>query len=102
MEVDARLTAMPAELLADYLKVRKAKRAGEFTKTAIDGMEREAAKAGLSLESAIRACCEFSWQGFNAGWYRDRTQGRQAPTSKHAAAARAIYGNGHQQETIDV
>lgn len=69
---DARLSALPPSLLTDYLKVRKAKRAGEFTTTAIDGMEREAMKAGLSLADAVRACAEFGWQGFNAGWYEQR------------------------------
>lgn len=71
-EADARLRALPPSLLSDYLKVRKAKRAGAFTTTAIDGMEREATQAGLTLEQAMRYCCEAGWQGFNAGWYADR------------------------------
>ena len=71
-ELDARLSAVPPSMLADYLKVRKAKRAGPFTETAIDGMEREALKAGLSLADAVRVCAELGWQGFNAGWYEQR------------------------------
>ncbi len=82
-EGDARLSALPPSLLADYLKVRKAKRAGEFTTTAIDGMEREASKAGLDLEGAVRACTEFGWQGFNAGWYEQR-MGKQAASTETA------------------
>ncbi len=80
---DARLSALPPDLLADYMKVRKAKRAGPFTTTAIDGMEREAGKAGLTLEDAMRACCELSWQGFNAGWYEQRMS-RPAPKTETA------------------
>jgi hypothetical protein len=76
---DARLSAIPPNFLADYLKVRKAKKAGEFTPTAISGMEREAAKAGLSLAEAVRVCAEWGWQGFNAGWYEQR-MARSNPT----------------------
>lgn len=77
--VDPRLSAVPTNFLVDYLKVRKAKKAGEFTSTAIDGMEREAGKAGLSLADAVRVCAELGWQGFNAGWYEQR-MARNRPT----------------------
>ncbi|MBK6594318.1 MAG: helix-turn-helix domain-containing protein [Burkholderiales bacterium] len=65
-------------LLTDYLVVRKAKKAGALTKTAVDGIAREAAKAGLPIGDAIRVCCEQGWQGFNAGWY-----GRLGNTGQH-------------------
>lgn len=55
----------------DFQAIRKAKRA-PLTDTALVGMEREATKAGLSLEAAIRFCCEAGWQAFNAGWYAER------------------------------
>lgn len=97
---DARLRAIPAQTLADYLKVRKAKRAGEFTATAIDGMEREAVKVGLSLEDAIRACAEFGWQGFNAGWYLDRTQGRR-PAAQQSQPPRRTTAVDRQIATIN-
>jgi len=35
------------------------------------GIEREAVKAGLSLEDALRTCCERSWRGFKADWLLD-------------------------------
>lgn len=76
---DPRLSTVPKNHLVDYLKVRKAKKAGEFTSTAIDGMEREAGKAGLSLADAVRVCAELGWQGFNAGWYEQR-MARNRPT----------------------
>jgi hypothetical protein len=59
---------IPAELLNDFLKVRKAKRAGELTKTAFNGIEREAKKAGLTTEQAIVICCNRGWAGFEASW----------------------------------
>ena len=63
---------IPASLLVDFLVVRKAKRAGPLTRTVIAGLQREADKAGITLTQAVTACCEFGWQGFNAGWYADR------------------------------
>lgn len=71
-----RIDGVPDELLRDYLEVRKAKRAGKLTPTAIKGLQREAGKAGITLEQAIEACCEFGWQGFRADWYADRAKGR--------------------------
>jgi hypothetical protein len=68
-------------LMADYLVVRKAKRAGPLTETALAGLRREAAKAGISLEDAITACCEFGWQGFNASWYEQRQAKGSTPTT---------------------
>ena len=47
--------------------LRKAKKA-PLTKTVVDGLRREADKAGLTLEAAIRICCESNWQSFKADW----------------------------------
>ncbi len=87
---------IPADLLNDYIAVRKAKKAGPLTKTAMDGLEREARKAGISIVEAVTACCEYGWQGFNAGWYArrqntDSCATRPANTHKYAAAGRAIF-----------
>lgn len=60
------------QVWSDWLQVRKGKRAGPVTETAWSGLVREAAKAGITAEAAVRACCEFGWQGFNAGWYAQR------------------------------
>lgn len=68
------LEGVSTELLADYLQVRKAKKAGPLTDTAIAGLQREAGKAGITLAQAVTACVEFGWQGFNAGWYAERTK----------------------------
>jgi uncharacterized protein YdaU (DUF1376 family) len=40
----------------DWLKLRKAKKAA-VTQTALDGIEREARKAGVSLQMALETCC---------------------------------------------
>lgn len=55
------------EVWDDFKKLRKAKKA-VITKTAINGIGREAQKAGITLEDALRICCERGWQGFKADW----------------------------------
>ena len=88
----------------DFQRLRAQKRA-PLTDTALAGLRREAAKAGIGLGEALAYCCEQGWQGFNAGWYTERTskQARASPpAAKHAAAARAIYGAPSNPEFIDV
>jgi hypothetical protein len=55
----------------DFLAVRKANRA-PLTKTALDGIGREASKAGITLEQSLSICCARGWRSFNASWkWRD-------------------------------
>jgi uncharacterized protein YdaU (DUF1376 family) len=72
----------------DWLKLRKAKKAA-VTQTALDGIQREADKAGVSLQVALETCCERNWTGFKADWLHDW------PTkqNKNLGAARAIFGD---------
>jgi hypothetical protein len=55
------------QVASDFLALRRGKKA-LITPTAINGIRREAAKAGLTLESALRMCCERGWTGFKADW----------------------------------
>lgn len=48
----------------------RTKRRAPITETALRGIQREAEKAGISLEAALSTCCERGWQGFKAEWYR--------------------------------
>lgn len=59
------------QVIFDFLKLRKAKKA-PLTETAIDGIKREAAKARITLEDALRTCIERGWQGFKADWYANQ------------------------------
>ncbi len=52
----------------DFLQLRKEKRSA-VTDTVIRGIEKEARKAGLSLNDALEHCCVAGWQSFNAEWY---------------------------------
>lgn len=70
---DLLIPGVSLELQGDWTKVREKKRAGPITQTVIDGLLREAGKAGISAADAVTFCCEAGWQGFNAGWYADRT-----------------------------
>ena len=100
------LAELPDGLAADFLAVRKAKRA-PLTDTAFAGIEREAFAAGVSLETAIRTCVENNWIGFKADWYANLSRKSGAPhaTNRQSAAdrvrANAIAGeladraNGH-------
>jgi len=58
------------QIANDWLEVRKAKRAA-LTKTALDAIIKEAQKANISFNDAIRVCVENSWQGFKADWYQN-------------------------------
>lgn len=51
----------------DYLAVRKAKRS-PITDTALKAIDKEAGKAGWSLEKALSECAARGWIGFKAEW----------------------------------
>ena len=55
------------EVWEDFLLLRKQKKAA-VTGTALVGIQREAEKAGISLDAALRMCCERGWAGFKASW----------------------------------
>ncbi|MEI6287187.1 MAG: YdaU family protein [Bacillota bacterium] len=55
----------------DWISLRKAKRAA-VTQTALDGIAREASKAGVSLQVALETCCARGWTGFKADWLKDK------------------------------
>lgn len=73
---------IPDDLINDFAAVRKAKKA-PITATAINGIKREAAKAGMTLEQAITICCENNWAGFKAQWVlnlaEDKGRGGNSP-----------------------
>ena len=70
----------------DFQRLRSQKKS-PLTDTALAGLRREAAKAGIGLGDALAFCCEQGWQGFNAGWYAERT-GKQPRASPAAASFR--------------
>lgn len=57
----------------DFQKLRKTQKA-PLTQSAVDGIQREAIKAGWSLDDAMRECCARGWRGFKADWVADKSK----------------------------
>ena len=55
----------------DFKALRNAKKA-PLTARALEGIAKEAMKAGMSLEAALRECCARGWTGFKAEWTRSK------------------------------
>ena len=67
-----------AQTAADWLALRKAKRA-VVTPTVLKALIAEAGKAGLSLDGVLSICCARGWAGFEADWVlRDQRAGPAA------------------------
>ena len=71
---------VPKELIADFERIRKAKRA-PITQTAIDKIKKEAEEIKLTLSDALTFCCMRGWAGFNKDWIlKDKDNHRPSPT----------------------
>jgi uncharacterized protein YdaU (DUF1376 family) len=57
----------------DFVLQRKEKKAS-ITETAIQGIEREAKKANMTLNDALQEICARGWVGFKAKWVLDQQQ----------------------------
>jgi len=57
----------------DFVQQRKTKKAA-ITPTAIKGIEREAQKAGITLNDALQEICARGWTGFKAEWLHNAKQ----------------------------
>jgi hypothetical protein len=71
----------------DFKKLRKTMRAA-ITQSAIDGIKREADKAGWSLEDALRECCARGWRGFKAEWTKEKRTGYLPPQPNETTPAK--------------
>lgn len=79
------------QVITDWLKLRKKKKA-EVTLTAIQGIESEASKAFMTLEDALRLCCQNGWQGFNANWLKGQNGAYKSRLDKLAETGAALGG----------
>lgn len=68
------------QVARDFLAVRKAKRA-PLTTTALDGIKREAEKAGISLAAALATCAVRGWQSFKSEWHTGQPTQQQPQQS---------------------
>lgn len=64
------------QVAAEFLALRRRKRAN-LTALALDGLRREAGRAGVTLDAALRKCVERGWQGFEADWISEKSGSRQ-------------------------
>lgn len=66
---------IPEKVVNEYLAVRKKKRAVSVSEIVVHGLQREADKAGITLEQALIVCIESSWISFKAEWYSKSATG---------------------------
>jgi hypothetical protein len=75
---------------SDFLQIRKLKKAA-VTESAIKGIEREARKAGWSLEKALVECCARGWAGFKAEWVnKEQNQNKTQHQINQEGIARSL------------
>ena len=73
-----------------FLTLRKAKKA-PVTPAAVSRLEKEASKAGMSLEAALEVCCARGWTGFKAEWLADGTKGAQTMAALTRGMSKANF-----------
>jgi uncharacterized protein YdaU (DUF1376 family) len=78
------------EVWQDFVQQRKAKKAA-ITETAIKGIEREANKAGITLNAALQEICARGWTGFKAEWVQKGNKTEHQ--LRQDATAKAIFGD---------
>lgn len=88
-------------VVRDFKAMRLKKRAA-ITQTAINGIRREAEKAGISLEDALRICCERDWRGFKADWILSPAHAPplQTASEKRKSWADNLTGKSNGQQSI--
>jgi hypothetical protein len=83
----------------DWITLRKQKKAA-VTATAIKGVEREATKAGCSLQTALETCCQRGWAGFKADWLQGQN-GSHDKDAKRQNWIDEVTGRKRNGYTID-
>jgi hypothetical protein len=69
--------AVDPDVVRDF-KAHRQRIKAEITATVMKGFQREATKAGMTLEAALVICCERGWRFVKADWLeRERTQAGQ-------------------------
>lgn len=82
----------------DWLTIRKSKNSA-VTDTVLNGIEREASKAGITFAEAIRIAAERSWQSFKSEWL-DKPNNRESKNDQRASIIQQLTGN-TQRDTHD-
>lgn len=77
------------EVWASFLTLRSAKKA-PVTAAAMAGIQREAIRAGISLDQALEHCCARGWAGFKAEWIQGQGQALSRGAQTMAALTRGL------------
>ena len=84
------VSGVSEQVWSDFQTLRKAKRS-PLTQTAVDGIQREANKAGISLQDALEMACQRGWAGFKADWVKPDTKTEQGYETPYAKSMREKY-----------
>lgn len=79
----------------DFIRHRAGKKA-PVTETALQGIRREAERAGWAMEDALREVCSRGWQGFKAAWVNKEGQNEHGKQTK-AERARVALDEGERR-----
>lgn len=90
--------AVSEEVWQDFLAHRKAKKS-KVTNTAVEGIRREAHKAGWTLEAALQEICSRGWQGFKAEWVKKGTGNEKNRPPTKAERAKAALDSSYKEIT---
>ena len=85
----------------DFVKHRKAKKA-QVTQTVIDGIAKEAQKAGWSLDDALRETIVRNWASFKADWVVDKNLSQTGQMNQRVASGltRGLIGGGNNVKLL--
>ena len=75
----------------DWLAIRAAKRS-PLTATAWEATKVEAAKAGISIDEAVKLSAVRGWAGFRAEWVEEPSRAGSSPTERRTATVRGLTG----------
>lgn len=102
-DAQAHLVSMGVDesIAADWIQSRKSLKATP-TQTAIDGISKEAARAGISLADALAMCCQRGWRGFKAEWVKQEHAGSftDKRQERDSAFLSAIGMSGNRSERL--
>lgn len=81
--IDLQAKGVSQDVATEFLAIRSRKRA-PLTELALAGIQREADKAALTLDEALRKCVERGWQGFDAGWVQNQARASPSQSARQA------------------
>jgi len=85
----------------DFVKHRKTKKA-QVTQTVIDGIHKEAQKAGWTLDAALAEIVLRNWQSFKAEWVQDKNLSQTGQMNQRVASGltRGLIGGGNNVKLL--